>query len=228
MPKQMQALPTDDVGRPIPYFVAWIDDKPDFRVMDPQKLRSCIMQNRCWVCGKYLDFAPGSSGVHGTFVAGPMCLVNRNSAEPPSHHACAEWAAKACPFLFNPEKHRRETKLPEARHTAGIMIPRNPGTFALINATDWTAWRPPDGGVLIHIDRVKSVEWMTEGREATTDEVLRAMDTGLPTLYDMAKEEGSEALQSLCRMTLQALRYVPDDASVSGYENIERAIATKL
>lgn len=223
----MQTLLRDDVGRPVPFFVAYIDDKPDFRVVDPVKLRACLMQARCWVCGKHLDFAPGSSGVQGTFVAGPMCLVNRTSAEPPSHHECGVWSAKACPFLFNPEKHRREAKLPEAHHVAGVMIPRNPQTFALINAIDWSPFRAP-GGVLVHIDRVKTVEWMTEGREATADEVLRAMDTGLPTLYDLAEEDGSEALQHLCRMTLQALRFVPDDASVTGYENIERAIATPL
>jgi hypothetical protein len=34
-----------------------------------------------------------------SFVVGPMCGINRNSAEPPSHKECAQWSARNCPFL---------------------------------------------------------------------------------------------------------------------------------
>lgn len=37
-PPKMQHLPVDERGFPAPYFVAWIDGKPDHRVVDPEKL----------------------------------------------------------------------------------------------------------------------------------------------------------------------------------------------
>lgn len=31
LPSHMKQLKRDDVGRPVPWFVAWVDGKPDFR-----------------------------------------------------------------------------------------------------------------------------------------------------------------------------------------------------
>src|SRR5215467_3774641 len=92
LPKRMLALPIDGRGYPVPWFVAWIRGEPDFRVIKPGGAEIAYHRNLCWLCGQRL-------GTYKTFVIGPMCTLNRVSAEPPSHRDCAEFAAKACPFL---------------------------------------------------------------------------------------------------------------------------------
>src|SRR5580692_7475343 len=95
LPRRMTALPIDERGYPVPWFVDWIDGKPEFRAMDPRKFVRAIKEKLCWVCGQRL-------GVNVCFVAGPMCGINRTSSEPPSHRECAVWSAQNCPFLNNP------------------------------------------------------------------------------------------------------------------------------
>lgn len=204
MPKAMQRLERDEVGRPIPYFVEYIDGKPDFRVMSAVHFRKAIQEGRCWVCGGRM-----LNAAQKVFVAGPMCLINGTSAEPPSHMACAEWSAKACPFLVNPNKVRREGNLPdEAEVSAGIMIARNPGVTALIAARRW--WTQPHGGsMLIRFDQVTSVRWFCEGREATRDEVAYSIGGGLPELVRMAQAEGPEAERQLGVMYADAQKWLP-------------------
>jgi hypothetical protein len=169
MPPRMHGLPLDDAGRPVPYFVEYVDGKPDFRVMSAHHMKRAITERLCWVCGQSMfKFA--------TFTAGPMCLVNLNSAEPPSHHECAVYSALHCPFLTNPAKVRREAHLPEAKvDPAGISILRNPGVTCLIVTDRWLPYR--DGmGILFSIGRrrwadeprIERVEWYAEGRPATT------------------------------------------------------------
>ena len=100
MPSRIARLPTDR-GFPVPWFVAWIDGKPDFRVIAPGRVAEAVNKGKCWVCGGTL---------FGTraYVVGPMCAVNRTSAEPPSHRDCARYSAKACPFLSRPTMRRRD------------------------------------------------------------------------------------------------------------------------
>ena len=117
MPERMRDLPVDSRGYPVPWFVAWQDGKPEFRAMDGDKFRRAVKEKLCWVCGARL-------GVHMTFVAGPMCGINRTASEPPCHADCAVWSATNCPFLANPRAVRREADLaPEApREYGGLWI----------------------------------------------------------------------------------------------------------
>jgi hypothetical protein len=65
-PPSIAALPTDPVRKvPVPWFVAWIDGKPEFRVADSSKLRIAIRDRKCWVCGQRLDN-------RATYVIGPV------------------------------------------------------------------------------------------------------------------------------------------------------------
>lgn len=221
MPSSMRSnLRRDDAGRPVPFFVEWIDGKPDFRVMNHENMGRAITEKLCWVCGRRL-----TRGV-GTFVAGPMCVINHVSAEPPSHAACAEWSARACPFLNNPNKERRERNLPaEAGNPAGIMIARNPGVSALIESNDWNIWRP--SGVmgqpgLLWDFKIVGVRWMAYGREATGDEVLHSVETGIATLKEMADlEETGRA--ALAKAVSKALRWLPL-LPATGIPQIEAAL----
>lgn len=205
MPREVARLPRDPTrpSYPVPWFVAWIDGRPDFRVIDTPKIAVAMRERRCWVCG-------GRLSAYSAYVAGPMCCVNRTSAEPPSHRDCAVYSARACPFLARPHARRREAGKPqEAVAPAGIMLRRNPGV-ALV----WITKEPVrpfrvDGGVLFKLPEPTEVLWFCEGREATRAEVEASIESGLPLLRGLAEEDGADAIAELDAMTERALELLP-------------------
>jgi hypothetical protein len=205
MPDRMTSLRLDPRGYPIPWFVGpGMDGKPDFRVVRPNGPAIAHTRQLCWICGK-------PRGKYFAFVIGPMCAVNRVSAEPPSHLSCAKFAATACPFLTRPMAKRNERGLPEeTRPTGGVMIERNPGV-ALVWMTDSYEVISTDqaGGVVFSIGPPVRTHWYAEGREATTEEVLASIRSGLPILQEMANEEGPEACAELAAMVAKAMLLVP-------------------
>jgi hypothetical protein len=190
IPARMADLPIDERGYPVPWFVDWVDGKPEFRAMDRQKFFRALREKLCWVCG-------GKLGVYVTFVAGPMCGINRTSSEPPNHRDCAVWSAKNCPFLSNPRMVRREDGLdPEVLdNMAGHGLKRNPGVVMLWHTRSWETFKV-DNGVLIQMGEPESVEWLACGRTATRAEVIQSIESGLPNLEAIARLEkgGIEAL----------------------------------
>jgi len=195
LPGRMIDLAIDERGYPVPWFVAWHEGKPEFRAMDPAKFVRAIKEKLCWVCGQRL-------GVHYTFVAGPMCGINRTSSEPPSHHECATWSAKNCPFLNNPRMVRREDEEINNQtlrdNAAGFAITRNPGVAMLWNTRQYEVFHvEKTGGYLIQMGEPESVEWYAYGRTATRAEVDASIESGLPNLRRIAEMErgGLEALQ---------------------------------
>lgn len=225
MPAHMKQLKRDSVGRPIPWFVPYIEGEPDFRFTDMEKIVTAITGQRCFVCGDRLNRVRHSSNPKGTFVAGPMCLINRTSAEPPNHSDCAEWSSKACPFLTKPRKIRRTSDMPEdAIEPAGVMIERNPGVTALIESERWSYFTVPDGmggkGILFTFDRITNVRWMSEGWAASTEQVLTSIETGLPALVEMAESE-TGGMRALSIKARSALRWMPGKFDVSDYPVIE-------
>jgi len=222
MPSRMKQLPRDEVGRPIPFFAAEVDGHHDFRVMEPESLFLAIRDQLCWVCGSRLGRVRNTSAPRGVFVAGPMCLINRTSAEPPSHADCAEWSAKACPFLAKPAKERRQGHMPETAEMPGIGIMRNPGVTALISSNQWSTWDPGEiagqHGVLFSFSRIDSVHWMTEGHRASVSEVMDSIESGIPVLAEMAESEQG-AMVHLARKTRDALRWV-GTFDIAQYPNV--------
>lgn len=201
-PPRIARLPRNHAGYPVPWFVAWINGTPDFRVIGENKLTDAIRFRCCWLCG-------GPLGGNAAFVIGPMCAINRVSAEPPSHRDCADYAARACPFLATPGMRRRDTALPEgATEPDGIMIRRNPGV-ALVWIT--RTWRLQPRYRLYDVGDPVETRWYAEGRPATRGEVLAAIDTGLPLLRAEAEADDRprEALAELDRQHAQALDLVP-------------------
>jgi hypothetical protein len=207
LPRRMQELPRDHVGRPVPWFV-WIDGngKPDFRVVGPGKLESALRASRCWVCG--YGFGGGEDRA---WLIGPMCAVNLVTAEPASHLECATWSARNCPFLATPNMVRRDRHMPEgAENPAGIMIRRNPGA-SVVWVTSYRGWKAvrEGRGYLFRLGAARRALWFAEGREATRAEVLASIDSGLPILREMAEKDGAEAVAELERMHAAALAYLP-------------------
>jgi len=206
--ERIAKLPVDERGYPVPFFVAQVDGKYDFRVADPKKFVRCVKEKLCWVCGEPL-------GRFKTFVIGPMCAVNRTTAEPPVHLDCAQWSARNCPFLSNPNIVRNERNL-VGDDPAGIMIKRNPGVVLLWTTTSYSIFNDGRGGRLIKIGEPLTVEWYAKGRFATRAEVSHSIDTGLPLLMNYAKEGGQREVDQLMAayydvVKLYPREQIPDD-----------------
>lgn len=212
MPARVRALPVHR-GYPVPWFVQWTDAArptpigegvPDFRLMRPDAIAAAVRWRTCWICGG--AFPVGAPQV---FMIGPMCAVNRVSSEPPSHPECADWSARACPFLARPNMERREGGLPgPTDEPAGIMIRRNPGVSLLwaspgpavsvyAGGGGWTIRDVPNG-ILFDVGEPLEVRWYAEGRVATRAEIMRSIETGLPTLRRYAEMQagGVEQLET--------------------------------
>lgn len=211
LPQRMAELPRDKHGRPVPWFVVWINGVPDFRVVGPGKLDRALKHGLCWVCGRGF-----SGGEDRAWLIGPMCVVNRTTAEPPCHLDCATWSARCCPFLATPSMTRRDRHIPEGvENPAGVMIRRNPGA-SVVWVTGYRAWKAErDGrGFLFRLGPAKRALWFAEGREATRGEVLASIDSGLPILREMAETDGPEAVAELERMHAAALACIPGGSTL--------------
>lgn len=213
LPERIAKLPVDHRGYPVPWFAAWMDDdgapvargdgKADHRVIHPDAVFDALSRRVCWTCGQPI-------GAYKTFVIGPMCAVNRVSAEPPSHLDCGDFSARGCPFLSRPKARRRDAGMPEETLKApGIMLARNPGVTLLWTTKRFQVERVQNGGVLLRIGDPEHLRWYAEGRDATRDEVLASINGGLPALREVAEQEGKRAVKELDRELERAMALVP-------------------
>lgn len=201
-PSAICGLPRDRHGRRVPWFVAWIDGAPDFRVIRERGIMDAYQRNLCWVCGT-------SRGREAAFVIGPMCTVNRVSPEPPSHRACATYSAKVCPFLSVPSMRRRERGLPEERMPNSEFASQdNPGVAVVWNCGKWKPFPIGDGGVLFELGEPSRVNWYTHGRAATRAEAEESLDNSLPRLTEYAEKENGGVLDLAARVA-QARTFLP-------------------
>lgn len=195
-------------GFPVPWFVPWLDPAtqrivppdfpgayPEFRAADARKRVEAVNHHRCWVCGQRL-------GTYLAFGIGPMCAVNRISADPPMHAECAAWSAMACPFLVRPHMERRDhERFVEQTTTAGHAIARNPGVSLVWITKAYRLVRAPRSGpddaggeerdgFLFQIGDPRTVSIYAEGRAARADEVAASVRGGIGTLLDLAVADG--------------------------------------
>jgi hypothetical protein len=224
MPRRIRALPIDARGYPVPWFVAWVDGVPDFRVVDGAKFARAIHGRRCWLCGEPLGSA-------GAFVIGPMCALTRTTSEPPSHPECAFFAIKACPFLTRPNAQRRSANLPEGwEPPAGEMLRRNPGVSVVWTTWEWTLFEA-DSGLLFKVGDPAGAAWFSEGRPATRAECEWSIETGLPLLLAAEppanRSEAREAVTFLSAELEKTWRLLPGDPWVarSAAETVRAALS---
>lgn len=202
----MAHLPRDARGYLVPFFVAKVDGVFDFRVADDRKRTRAVRESLCWLCGQKL-------GRFKCFAIGPMCAINRTSAEPPCHRDCASWAVRVCPFLIKPRMHRREGGKPEAATSCGgLTIARNPGTTLLWTCKRFSTFttRASDGpgiadGWLCELGDPEFISAHAEGRTATREELWHSIATGIPLLTESAVMEGAEAVEALIGHVRRAL-----------------------
>lgn len=209
IPQRIERLPRDKRGFPVPFFVQWIDGEPHFPVMDPAKFAQAVRNSKCWICGQAL-------GGYKAFVIGPMCCVNRATAEPPSHLDCARFAVLNCPFMANPKVGRQlagDDVIKQGGKVAGVMIERNPGVGCIWVTKSFKLVRV-DNGVLFRIGPAERVTFWAHGREATRAEVDFSIETGLPLLRKVAAEDdaanGDRSASRQLELQIDAMRMVVD------------------
>lgn len=207
VPRNMLHLAKDQAGRPVPWFVAVINGVPDPRVGDGEKFVQAVRFKRCWVCG-------GTLGRYVAFVIGPMCVVNRITAEPGSHLECAIYSARACPFLSTPNMRRRERGITPGENgfatPAGQMIARNPGVTAVWVTTRWHLTDTPTGP-LICLGDPSQVLWFAKGQQATGEQARAALESGLHLLEDACDQDDDPqaSRQDLARSLAAARKLFP-------------------
>lgn len=207
MPARIARLPRNQVGYPIPWFVADLPDGTrDFRIASADKKIHATRARLCWVCGDRL-------GQFVAFTIGPMCAVNRISGEPPSHRDCAVYSATVCPFLSTPSMRRRPTGTTGTIPAAGQMIERNPGVALVWVTRDYEWFRPEMGhdGLLYNLGDPTDTLWLREGRTATRDEILAAVDSGMPLLHEACQHDDDPAasLADLEQQLQRAMALLP-------------------
>jgi hypothetical protein len=206
LPARFLKLPLDHRGYPVPKFVLRKPDGTyDFRVIEPGWREACIRRRLCWLCGEKM-------GRFMCFVIGPMCAINRNTAEPPCHRECAEFAVQACPFMRFPNRKRDGEDLPEDSQKPGgdeAMIMRNPGVTCLWITKSYQPYRVGVNDMLIEIGDPVEVAWWAHGRQATRAETMHSIEGGLPLLWDMAEKQGEKAIEQLNEYIERGLQLVP-------------------
>lgn len=180
LPRKMQGLPIDERGYPVPWFTAWPGGRPDHRAAREDAFGEAVRRRVCWICGQPL-------GSYLAFVAGPMCAVDRTSAEPPMHLECADFSARACPFLTRPRAKRRTAAFADGAERIelpGVMIERNPGVVVVWVTRGFTLYRARGGnaGLLVALGDRVSWKWYAQGRPATRREVDESIEGGYPLL----------------------------------------------
>ncbi len=204
MPERIAKLPVQR-GYPVPWFVAMVDGEYDFRVIESGRIAEAHNNKLCWVCGEKL-------GATFAFPIGPMCAINRVISEPPSHRECVEWSMKACPFLTQQQVRRNEKNMPEGCvDAAGMGLKRQPGVVCLWLTRSYKPFRPHAGndGVLFKLGDPEAVYWWREGRAATRAEVIESIESGFPTLEELAVQQGSIAIQVLKESKERAWHLLP-------------------
>lgn len=147
IPPFMAHLARDERGYPIPYFVAIVNGKPDFRLLDAAKQKICAEHRKCAICGEKLI-----KGVY-YFISGPLGAKNQVSTDPPMHRECAEFSMQVCPHLHFEKATRRDNNLPaeKGRVIGGFaMIMDKPDCMFVITADKYkTVPNPADKSALL-------------------------------------------------------------------------------
>lgn len=210
MPPTIGRLPRNPQGYPIPWFAAQLPDGThDLRTADAHKLYMAARFGNCWICGR-------RTGIYKAFPIGPMCMVNRITAEPPSHRECAIYAAKVCPFLAVPQARRRDHDYPDGyQPAAGLPITTNPGVTVVWITKTFTTFRPPHGndGLLFELGDPTETLFYRRGITADPVDVMAAMWAGRPALEAVCDldPDPDASRRALERQFAKALTHIPQE-----------------
>jgi hypothetical protein len=128
IPKELAHLKIDERGYVIPFFVAFVDNKPDFRLLSTTKQDLCIDKKLCAICGKKL-----LDKIY-FFLSGPHGLNNRISSDPAMHKVCAEYSLVACPHMYLQKAQRRDVDIEKSVLSETLLTLDKPTELFLIRA----------------------------------------------------------------------------------------------
>jgi len=149
IPPFLDHLKVDARGYPIPFFVPYIDGKPDFRFVTAEKIHLCVEKKLCGICGKKLfEFS--------YFCTGPVGLQSGSHSDPPAHKQCLEYALKTCPHLVFEKTTRNERGelYKELREQDFVGIETKPKEFYLIKADKFKLVTLPHGQDILTFRKV--------------------------------------------------------------------------
>lgn len=156
IPKRMRHLPAYK-GLPIPYVQFVAADGPDFKAIDHGRVFEVLTDRLCGVCGQSLaeSFA---------VIGGEKSIASRTFTDPPMHKECAQYAARACPYL-NGEKRsyskadfKGEGPVVECELIDKEGVPKRMG---ILYAKSFTYFTIPDKGPMLYVRvaDVLNVDW---------------------------------------------------------------------
>ena len=113
---------------PVPFVQMGYDGKPDFRVLDPDKVSECVEQKLCAICGVTL-------GEFCWFIGNDKAKMERLFHDPPMHEQCADFVAITCPFVSGKRNEYSQRPLNEDTFTSPGQI-RQCTTACNVHSTD--------------------------------------------------------------------------------------------
>lgn len=126
---------------PVPYFVAYVGQDPDFRLHDAKKQHACLSHRKCAICGKPLP-------AEAFLISGPLGLKNRVSSDTWMHQACAQFSLDNCPYLSRQHTDRREAGLLSHTLQADYHAPNKPAEVYLIRTDKYQVLRTSQGPLI--------------------------------------------------------------------------------
>jgi hypothetical protein len=147
IPPRLARRPRDRRGYPIP-FSNWVaaDGTPDFRVLDQERVGSCVRHRLCSLCGDVM-------GGLVAFIGGPGCVAAGQFYDPPMHRDCAMFAIMTCPHLATSKGRYSDAERlpvePGFRFHARDHAPDKADCFALMGAKQYVGRYLPGEGYLI-------------------------------------------------------------------------------
>lgn len=168
IPERLATRPVDRRGYPIPWTVKLdLEGRPDFRVIDAEKVTMAVNLKRCAMCGEQL-------GRHLAFIGGPVSFSTRLFTDMPMHKVCATYAIQVCPWLAAPNMRYAE-KLPQmsgavtVMHTEEMVLER-PERFFIATTKGCRLVRTPGGSIVMQADPWEWHEWWRHGRKMDSTE----------------------------------------------------------
>jgi hypothetical protein len=174
MPANIKRLEKDKRGMPVPVIVLRDKfDKPHFQINDAARVKECLENRLCSICGQPLGDDMWLSG-------GPLSAFHPNGGyiDSPTHHDCGYYALQVCPYLSNDRYNNRiDGATLTTDNFEGLafvdlnMIPERPPFFAYVKVADFEI--QDQTNYIIPKRPYLAVELWNNGRMITTEEAVR-------------------------------------------------------
>jgi len=188
MPERIRMLGHDAIGNPLLYFAErGANGLMNYRAVRAEAVDRCITHGLCYICGQPL-------GRNKAFLTGPVGALRQIAIDPPCHRGCAVFAAQACPYFTAPRLR------PDAMLTNNACCVWTTRSFTSL---------PIDNAIHYHLGKPIEVTWFSQGEPASHEQVLRAMQSALRILLDVARDDSEAAVNAVLQSVARLRQYMP-------------------